>query len=95
MEKEKLAEIVFKASQMRDSLNKVYRSVQICLNGHAQHCGDLPFDSQVHCTDCGARCIDRCNKCKKPIRGVRMRKIKTPMTYALSIVMRAAILIPG
>jgi hypothetical protein len=46
----------------------VHCDAQICLNGHVQHC-DGSFSSNVHCTKCGAPCIDECTNCKDPIRG--------------------------
>ncbi|MGH9774547.1 MAG: DUF2321 domain-containing protein [Candidatus Acidiferrales bacterium] len=45
---------------------------QICLKGHIQHCDGTPFDSRVHCTKCGAPCIDECPSCREPIRGARI-----------------------
>jgi hypothetical protein len=45
---------------------------QICLNGHVLHCDGTPFDSNAHCTRCGASCIDGCTHCKEPIRGVEL-----------------------
>ncbi|MBZ5647488.1 MAG: DUF2321 domain-containing protein [Acidobacteriia bacterium] len=47
----------------------VHCSAQICLNGHVQHCDGASFESNVHCTRCGAPCIDECPRCKEPIRG--------------------------
>jgi len=74
LEKAKLEEILSKARLLREALGGVYRDAQICLSGHVQHSGDMPFDSGVHCTKCGAPCIDRCTGagCGKPIRGVRI-----------------------
>jgi hypothetical protein len=44
---------------------------QICLKGHVQHCDGISFDPKAHCTKCGAACIDKCSRCREPIRGVQ------------------------
>ena len=45
-------------------------AAQICRSGHVIHCDGMSFESKTHCTKCGAPCIDRCQRCSEPIRGV-------------------------
>lgn len=52
-------------------------NAQICVTGHVHHCDGMPFDSRVHCTQCGAPCIDECPRCGEPIRGVLMYRPAT------------------
>ncbi len=47
----------------------VHCRAQICMSGHVQHYDGMPFDSNNHCTRCGAACIDECSHCEEPIRG--------------------------
>lgn len=60
--------------------DRLHSNAQICLNGHVQHCDGSPFDSEEHCTRCGAACIDECPHCKEPIRG---DKLYRPLGYSL------------
>jgi hypothetical protein len=47
----------------------LYCEAQICVRGDVQSSDGASFDPNGHCTKCGAPCIDRCPKCKTPIRG--------------------------
>lgn len=47
----------------------IHCSAQICRKGHIQHCDGMPFESDAHCTKCGASCIHACPACAEPIRG--------------------------
>lgn len=50
----------------------IHCAAQICLKGHVLHYDGMPFDSKVHCTKCGAACIDECPHCQEPIRGAQL-----------------------
>lgn len=42
---------------------------QICLQGHVRS-SDGCFERGANCTKCGAACIDECQNCRAPIRGL-------------------------
>lgn len=46
-----------------------YCAAQICLRGHVYSVDGTPFNPDEHCPVCGEICIERCPKCKAPIRG--------------------------
>jgi hypothetical protein len=56
-------------------------AAQICLKGHVLHFdGMSSIEPNIHCTKCGALCIDECPSCNEPIWGVRTDT--SPALYA-------------
>jgi len=50
---------------------------QICLKGHVRCCDGDPIEAGIHCIQCGAPCIDECERCKDPILGALVYQPKT------------------
>ena len=62
MRREAQSPVVFHADGL-------YCDAQICMQGHVQS-SEGYFDRGERCTKCGAACIDKCQYCRVPIRGV-------------------------
>jgi len=62
MRREAQSPVVFRADGL-------YCDAQICLQGHVQS-PEGYFEKGARCTKCGAACIDECQYCRAPIRGL-------------------------
>lgn len=49
--------------------NGLHYIAQICLQGHVRS-SDGRFEKGGNCTKCGAACIDECQNCRAPLRGL-------------------------
>jgi hypothetical protein len=65
LEKRELDEDIWRSTNSQGR----YCAAQICLRGHVRSADGTDFNSDEHCPQCGEPCIDRCPKCKAPIRG--------------------------